>query len=113
MTLGSFPVDDGALRAVLDAVNTHYGGLKEDGTHELVGGDFTLSQLLQFYSGYDESKNELIQEGDPNGTMWEAATIYRYPDPQYTTHDLIHALVDEIMRLRKKYEHDENHPSDG
>lgn len=106
MTLGSFPVDDSALNAIKDALNTAYGDVQEDGTHELVGGDFTLDQLLRFYSGYDESRSILIQEADPSREGWAGAAVYQHLDPQYSEHDLIRALVEEIERLRKKYEHD-------
>lgn len=90
--LSDFPVDDITLDAILHSLNGAFT-VDEEGNHTLVGADYTLSDLLDFLSGYDKSK--LIQEG-PN--------IYLYPDPVYTEHCVIRALIEEIKRLRNTYE---------
>lgn len=87
--MSKFPVDEQALRLLKEALNTSYE-VDEDGNHALVGGDFSLYQLLEFYSGYDPSKLE-TEYGD---------AILFYPDPMYSLRDVVEALVDEVLRLR-------------
>lgn len=86
--LPSFPVDDQTLDLILDALKVSFV-FAEDGTLDLVGGEFTLSSLLEFYSGYGETN--LVDEGDGN---------YLYLEPLYTETDIIRSLIDEIKRLR-------------
>jgi hypothetical protein len=90
-------LDDTMLDQIEHALGTCY---KEFGSPELVGGDFTLSQLLDFYSGYDDSKSVLIGHGDPVGLGIGDAPIYEYPDACYSQTDLIAALVAEVRKLR-------------
>jgi len=87
--MSDFPVDEQALTLLKEALNTAYE-VDEDGNHTLVGGDFSLYQLLELYSGYDPSKLE-TEYGD---------AIAVYPDPMYSLRDVIEALVDEVLRLR-------------
>lgn len=85
--MDSFPVHDQALKMLKEALNTAYE-VDKDGNHTLVGGDFSLYQLLEFYSGVDTTKFE-----DEHG-------ILVYPEPVYGLRDVIEALVDEVLRLR-------------
>jgi hypothetical protein len=73
--LDAFPVDD-------------------DGNHTLVGGDFTLSKLLDFMSGSDPDRAHLIgYAGDvPIMEAW---------DQHYSVNDVIRALVAEVRSLRR------------
>src|SRR5690348_1074245 len=81
--LPPFPLDDDVLERPSEALNTCYGEMCEDGTHELVGGEFTLTQLLEFYSGYDRSKEiDLGLHPDPLG-MGELVRWTEYPDAVY------------------------------
>jgi hypothetical protein len=86
--MSNFPVDEQALKLLKEALNTAYE-VDEEGNHTLVGGDFSLYQLLEFYSGYDPKKLEQINDA-----------IAIYPDPVYSLRDVIEALVDEVLRLR-------------
>lgn len=76
------PVDDSSLALILEALNTSYD-LDEDRNPVLVGGAFTLTQLLDFWSGYSAALKE--------GT--EPPVILSLPD-------VIRALIEEIQRLR-------------
>lgn len=91
-TLGNFPVDDSALDHILHSLNGSYA-VDDDGTHHLVGADFSFSQLLDFYSGYDEAN--LVEEPYSPGS-----DVYSYTKPLYSSSDVIRALVLEIKRLR-------------
>lgn len=97
-TLPAFPVDDVTLANVLHSLDGAYT-VDDDGTHHLVGADFTLSSLLDFLSGYDETK--LIRGGDMGTTPFgEPVEFTEYPDPLYHPNDVIRALAEEILRLR-------------
>lgn len=98
MTLPTFPVDDTALDRLEHALGTSYGSIGPDGP-ELVGGEYTLNRLLEFYSGYDPSK--LIDEGTgPSPFGGEDVHWTFYPEPVYSDHDVIRALIEEVRRLR-------------
>ena len=101
-TLPPFPLDDDVLDRLLEALGTCYGPMREDGTHELVGGEFTLSQLLDFYSGYDRSKEVDLGVGpDPLG-FGQDVQWTEYPDPVYSERDVMGALIHEVRRLRQE-----------
>lgn len=101
-TLPPFPLNDDVLDRLTEALNTCYGAQREDGTHELVGGDFTLSQLLDFYSGYDRTKEVDLGMGlDPMGFGQEVQWT-EYPEPVYSDRDVMRALIDEVRRLRQE-----------
>lgn len=86
------PVDDSALCQIEHALDGTYAE-GEDGNPELVGAGFTLTQLLDFWSGYDESRGVL--KGRSGGVP-----LYVHPESVLSTTDLINALVAEIRRLR-------------
>jgi hypothetical protein len=94
----SFPVDDVTLNAIEHALQGCWVAVDPDGTHHWGGSDYSLSQLLNFLSGYDSDKLELLEEGE--GTGWHDAPIYTYPEAIYSEHDVIRALIDEVRRLR-------------
>lgn len=80
----SFPVDD----TTLDAID-----------RALQDSDYTLSDLLNFLSGYNPDQLELLE-----GTGWLDAPIYTYPEALYSEHDVIKALIAEVRRLRETHE---------
>lgn len=86
------PVDDRALDLYEEALKAGYT-VDEDGTHHLVGADFSLPHLLDFFSGYDSTKSVLI--GYDGGTP-----IYEHTEPIFSERDLIRALIVEVRRLR-------------
>lgn len=91
-TLPPFPVTDDVLDQVEHALAAVYE-VDDEGTHTVVGADFTLSKLLDFYSGVDESDGQVI--GDVHGIP-----IIEHEKPVYSEHDVIAALITEIRRLR-------------
>lgn len=88
------PVDDGALNLLEEALDYHFVGQDENG--DPVGsGDFSLYQLLEFWSGYDSTKE--VDEGfTENGVRM----TYYSGGPILTHKDVILALIEEIRRLR-------------
>ncbi len=82
------PVDDMSLGLMFEAMNTAYD-CDEDGNHVLVGGTITMNQLLNFWSGYNKSKE--LDEGD---------NMSYYPHPVLMRDDIIRALIEEIRTLR-------------
>ena len=87
--LDTFPTHDLALSQLEHALNGTYE-VDEVGNHTLVNAEFTLEQLLLFYSGYDPA---LVVEETPE--------IDLYPREIYSTHDVIHALIGEVRRCRE------------
>jgi len=80
----TIPLDDTSLTLLEEALDAAL-----DGDGAVVGAEFTLSRLLDFWSGYDPAK--LVQCGE---------NVYEYPEPTLHYTDLIRALVAEIRRLR-------------
>lgn len=92
--LAPIPLDDAALNAIDDALTALWGWSDEEGGPVLVRGEYTLSQLLDFWAGFDPNDSVLISEvGDP-------LPVYVCNQPTYHEHDLIKALVAEVRRLR-------------
>jgi hypothetical protein len=88
------PVDDSALNLLEDALDYHFVGEDENGD-PIGSGEFSMYQLLEFWSGYDESKE--VQEGYSQ----EGVRLTYYAGGPILTHkDVIQALIDEIRRLR-------------
>lgn len=88
----SVPLDDAALNALEDALGAAYA-VDDLGNSYLARGEFTLTQLLEFWSGFDKSKAVLVgNAGD--------AEIYEYPDPVLHPNDVIRALIAEVRTLR-------------
>lgn len=90
--LPPFPVTDDVLDQVEHALQAAYE-VDDEGTHTVVGAEFTLSKLMDFYSGVDEADGEVI--GDVHGIP-----IIEYSKPRYTEHDVIASLINEVRRLR-------------
>ena len=82
------PVDEASLALIEDALNAGFE-CDEEGNHALVGAEFSINQLLMFWSGYDNSRLIQIDE------RWS-----EYPDPVLTRDDIIRALINEIRRIR-------------
>lgn len=100
-TLPPFPTDDFTLTQLEHALNTSIEVL-EDGSHQPVGGEFTMSKFLDFMSGYDPERSTLLGytagvcgEGDPAG----AIPIYASWDQHYTEHCVMRALIARIREL--------------
>jgi hypothetical protein len=77
-----------ALDLLEDALNGAYD-VDKDGNLALVGAEFTLHQLLDFWSGYDATQEEQIDE---------MTSIY--PHPVLHPNDVIAALIAEVRELR-------------
>jgi hypothetical protein len=100
-------VDDIALAAVEHALG---GALDrdwdadpdDDFPFKLVGADYSLDQLLDFYAGtVGRDPNEiLLSPGDPNLPGFTGVPVYEDTRVHYHTHDLIRALIAEVRRLR-------------
>lgn len=98
--LPPFPVDDFTLDQLEHALNTCVDSTmvfpftdQEPAPLKLVGGEFTLSQYLDFMSGRDDTRATRI--GDADGIP-----VYVAWDQQYSEGDVIRALITEIRRLR-------------
>lgn len=96
-----FPTDEFTLDQLEHALNTSIS-IDDDDNWTRVGGEFTLSQFLDFMSGVDESRATLVGytsgvcgEGDPAG----AIPIYEAWDPRYSEHDVIRALIARVREL--------------
>lgn len=85
----SVPVDDTALNLLETALEYRFSGHDENGD-PVPSGEFSLYQLLDFWSGYDPAKEEEISPG---------TTVYR-GDTLLDTSDIIRALIAEVRRLR-------------
>jgi hypothetical protein len=98
--LPPFPTDDFTLTQLEHALNTCVDGppvipFSDDAPGEprkLVGGEFTLSQFLDFMSGYDPKRSTLI--GDAEGIP-----IYESWDQRYGEYDVIRALIARVREL--------------
>lgn len=99
MTLADFPLDDVTLDALdhaLGARLTWDGVANRDDGPRVVGADMSVSKLLDFLSGYDETK--LAPLVDEDG--YEVPDHFVYPDALWHEHDVIRALIAEVRRLR-------------
>lgn len=92
-TLPPFPINNEtkeALRHALDTCIDH----DDDGERITVGGDFTLNQLLDFYSGADETRATYV--GEMELIPGVVAPTYEIWDQHYTPNDVIRALLDAL-----------------
>ena len=81
MSLSNFPVDDSALNLLEAALDSSQTGRS------------SLFEVLDLYSELGGSDTAAVEEkyGD---------SVHVMRDPQYSTGDVIMALIDEIRRLR-------------
>jgi hypothetical protein len=95
--LRPFPVDD----LTLDALEHAMGGaftVDEDGTHHLVGADFSVNQLLDWLAGIDRDNDAILELlSDPEDPR---LPVYYDPRPQFHYTDIIRSLIAEVRRLR-------------
>lgn len=98
--LPDFPVDDFTLDQLEHALNTCIDGPmsipftdEPEAPRKLVGGEFTLSQFLDFMSGHDPKRATLVGEVD-------GIPIYESWDRHYSESNVMRALIAEIRRLR-------------
>jgi hypothetical protein len=101
----SFPVDDATLLALEHALGGAYT-VDPDGTHHLVGADYSMTELLDFLAGCTgrDPNEELIREGREDSNDWRDAPIYYDTRIHYSEHCVIRALIAEVRRLRTKNE---------
>lgn len=96
------PLDDAALDAIDHALAGAYTTTEDgttDGTHELVGAEYTLTQLLDFWSGIDPADDGVLVGYTNDGTP-----IFEIPGVCLSERDLIAALVAEVRRLRARHD---------
>lgn len=95
--LGPFPVDDLTLAAIEHSLDHRLTFV--DGELVGVGADMSLTDLLDFLSGYDPTKVEV--PADPG----DGPQITEYiGGPLYTHESVIRALITEVRRLREASE---------
>lgn len=86
------PLDDAALDSIEHALNAVYT-VDDQGEHQIHGAEYNLSQLLDFWSGFDHADGVLDSYiGD--------VPVYVHEKPTLTEKDVIRALVAEVRRLR-------------
>lgn len=101
MSVPEIPVDDTALDAIEHALDA--GLTYEDGEPKLVGADYNLTQLLDFWAGIDpNAKGEYIGHGDPLGIGIEAPMYDHTDHITLRESDVIRALITEVRRLRSE-----------
>lgn len=88
----TIPLDDAGLTALEHALNA-VTDIDAEGERHLLGADYTLSQLLNFWSGYDPA------DGVMTGYI-DDIPVYQQDKPCLSEFDLVRALVAEIRRLR-------------
>lgn len=93
--LPMFPVDDVTLAAVEHGMKGSYE-VDEDGTHTLIGADYSLWQLLDFMAGAtgNDPNGYCVQESYPE--IWIDTRVH------YTPNDIIKSLIKEVRRLRSE-----------
>lgn len=84
----SIPMDDDSLRLIQEALDSVIIGTDEEG-NPVRSGEFSLSRLLEFWSGYDPDKLQELSEG-----------VFTYPGTMFSQYDLMRALVGELLALR-------------
>jgi hypothetical protein len=95
----TLPLDDDSLRLLREAALVAVSGFDDEGGR-IYSGDFTLDQLLLFWSGVGEGDyRPLGVAPDPitgeHDVEWRECT-----KPVLSERDVICALVDEVLRLR-------------
>lgn len=91
--LSPFPINDETKAALRHALDTCIG-FDEDGKRITIGGDFTMNQLLDFYSGADESRGTYV--GDMELMPGVVAPTYEMWDQNYSINDVVRALLDAL-----------------
>jgi hypothetical protein len=91
--LPKFPINDETKAAIRHALGTSIT-ITEIGERTKVGGDFTLNELLDFYSGADETRSTLVGYGELIPGI--EAPIFEMWDPRYSVEDIICALLDAL-----------------
>lgn len=98
-TLPPFPVDDFTLNLLVESMDRVVVGFAADDPSQPIieGCEFSLPQLLDFLSGYDESKSvQAVNEYDQ-----PIPDLYHYEGgPLYHIYDVIKALIAEVRQLR-------------
>lgn len=104
-TLPPFPVDDFTLTQLEHALNTSTE-ITNEGERRCVGGEFTMSRLLEFLSGHDPARATLIGYTDTipgtNIPHDHAIPIYEGWDQHYSEHDVIRALIARVRELEAR-----------
>lgn len=93
----TIPLDDASLDLIEHALG---GALEHDedaGEDRLVGADFSLHRLLDFWANHEPTTEPVGQ------AMWGGELVDVYDDtdsPAFHPNDLIAALIAEVRRLR-------------
>lgn len=87
------PLDDAGLSALEHALGA-VTEVAENGDRTIHGADYTLPQLLNFWSGYNPD------DGVQVGYIGDIP-LYHHTKPCLSEIDLIRALVAEVRRLHK------------
>lgn len=91
------PLDEVSLGMIETAMATSYR-VDPDGTHRRVGGTLMLDDLLNFWSGYDSTRE--VPAVDEHGH--EIPDVFVYEGGSVLSeHDVIRAMIAEIRRLRR------------
>lgn len=91
-SLEPFPTDDYVLDLVLESLNSKID-FDEDGEPIRIGSEFSLSNLIDFFSGYGDFETETL--------------TYRhdmYKGKIYSLDNIIESLIYEIKFLRRQLE---------
>lgn len=96
-TLPPFPINDETKSALRHALGTCLS-FDDDGNRITVGGDYTLNQLLDFYSGSDDTRGTYI--GELELLPGVVAPTYEMWDQHYSPNDVIRALLDALDQPR-------------
>lgn len=82
------PMDDDSLRLIREALDSKIIGEDDEG-NLIRTGEFSLSSLLDFWSGYDPALLREVADG-----------VYIYGGTIFSQYDLIRTLVDTIIATR-------------
>lgn len=101
--IAPFPVDESTLLAVEHALGA-YLEIDDESEDEpqMLGAEYSIWQLFDFLSGVSEEDYVV----DDNFDYETDAPVYICMKPTYDYPDLIHALIDEIRRLRELVDSD-------
>lgn len=89
--MADFPVDNTALDRIEHAMKAALI-CGEDGNPEVVNADYTINDLLHFYSGYDQARE----------VPTERIGVFEYTGFLFHEKDIIASLIAEVRRLRAR-----------
>lgn len=88
------PVDDESLNLLETALDYHFTSEKDEYGEYKASGEFSMYQLLDFWSGRDPALDEAEEtDGGSVGTTYRGGPLLNHKD-------VIKALIAEVRRLR-------------